>query len=145
MSCPWAWPRRRRAIVLLALCCAGCGERGPHVVPVSGTVTRHGKPVENVVVHFVPENGRESWGATDPAGHYTLHYDRQREGAVTGKHRVWVEVRPKNPKEEAALAAGTLPLHPQIDQILAKYGDRQNSPLFVEVQDGEPALDLKLD
>ncbi len=140
-----ARPPAGRAVLLLSLLCVGCSEPGPRIVRVSGTVTRQGSPVDKLVIHFVPEEGRESWGAADEKGHYTLRHDR-RPGAVTGKHKVWVEVRPKTPKEEEELAAGTLKLHPQIDQIVEKYGDRQNPALTVEVKNKDPqVIDLKLD
>ena len=49
------------ANLFLAVALAGC-DAGPHVVRVKGTVTRQGKPVPNVTVHFVPESGRAMVG-----------------------------------------------------------------------------------
>ncbi len=141
----YPWPRAGQAVLFFALVCAGCGESGPRVVRVTGTVTRKGQPVEKIVVTFVPEKGRQSWGATDAQGHYRLHHDR-REGALVGTHHVWVQVRPKTPKEEADLAAGTLKLHPEIEQILEKYGNQGEPAITVEVKNEDPqVIDLKLD
>ena len=78
----------------------GCGPRGPVVVRVTGTVTHQGKPVPNLVLNFKPEEGRPSWGITDAEGKYFLEYNRDRKGAVVGKHTVWVRFRPSSPSQE---------------------------------------------
>ena len=57
---------------------SGCGDGGPRVVPVTGTVTRNGKPVPNLFINFMPEAGRPSWGHSDEQGQFTLEYDRER-------------------------------------------------------------------
>lgn len=132
-------------LALAAMAVFGCGRGGPRVVNVRGTVTRDGKPVEKLFLNFVPDNGRPSWGVTDAEGHYTLHYDRERGGALVGAHRVWVQVRPTSPADELALNRGTLKLHPETKQILAKYGNVATSPLVVEVTDEGQVIDLALD
>jgi hypothetical protein len=131
------------ALVTLAL--AGCGQGGPNVVKVTGTVTRAGKPVPKLFLNFYPAEGRPSWGVTDDEGHYELHYERDRDGAVTGTHKVWVQIRPASPKEEAALRNGTLKLHPDTKSILQKYGNEESTPLEVEVKENNQVIDLKLD
>jgi hypothetical protein len=135
----------RRWIILSAVVAAGCSASGPRLIPVKGKVTAQGKPVPKLIVHFVPEVGRESWGATNAEGDYKLLYDRQREGALLGKHSVWVEPRLTTPLEEQALAAGTLRMQPGLAQILDKYGDRQNPALSVDVKDDNQVIDLQLD
>jgi hypothetical protein len=112
---------------------------------VTGTVTRGGKAVEKMVVNFWPESGRPSWGLTDAEGRYTLKYDEHRDGAVAGKHRVWVQVKPASPKEEADAANGLATPHPQINAIIEKYGNRKASPLTVEVKEDNQVIDLPLD
>src|SRR5437588_12261353 len=97
-----AW--RSTSCCLLFLLCSlgfvpGCGPSGPQIMRVSGTVTRGGKPVEKLVVNFWPDHGRPSWGLTDREGRYTLHYDRDRDGAVPGLHKVWVQNKPGTPGE----------------------------------------------
>ena len=67
---------------------AGCGDSGPKIVPVTGTLKYKGQPVTNATLWFQPETGRPSWGQTDEQGHFTLNYDRGHEGAVPGKHKV---------------------------------------------------------
>jgi hypothetical protein len=124
---------------------AGCEPGGPQVMKVSGTVTRAGNPVAKLVVNFWPENGRPSWGLTDAEGHYTLHYDKNRDGAVTGKHKVWVQVKPASPREEADFANGLATLQPQLNSIIEKYGNQKTSPLTVEVKENNQVIDLPLD
>jgi hypothetical protein len=112
---------------------------------VTGTVTRGGKAVEKMEVNFWPESGRPSWGLTDIEGRYSLKYDEHRDGAVAGKHRVWVRVKPASPKEEADAANGLVTPHPQINSIIEKYGNRKTSPLTVEVKEDNQVIDLPLD
>jgi hypothetical protein len=127
--------------VLLSL--TGCGG-GPRVVNVTGTVKRHGKPVEKLFLNFVPEMGRPSWGVTDSEGRFALHYERGRDGALVGSHQVWVDFRPASPQEEQALARGTLKFHSEMPQILKKYG-KNNTLLAVEIKEENQVVDLVLD
>ncbi len=129
----------------LLLLVGGCGSSGPQVVKVSGTVTRGGKPVDKLMVTFLPDNGRPSWGITNKDGQYTLNYERGRDGAVTGNHTVWVKVQPASPKEEADMAQGLVRMHPEMTAILHKYGNAKHSPLKVEVKNDEQVIDLPLD
>src|SRR5262245_41548137 len=118
-----------RAILVVVIgILAGCSS-GPKVVKVTGTVTRAGKPVPGVVVNFVPVEGRPSWGLTNAQGQYSLNYDREQDGAVVGKHTVWIEYRPGSPLEEDAIAAGKLPKgRAELREVLQKYSEK-NSPL----------------
>lgn len=79
------------AVFVLALN-FGCGGRElPELAPVEGTVTLDGKPVPNVMVQFLPENGgRPSTGTTDDQGHYELTYVAGEEGARLGRNKVEV-------------------------------------------------------
>lgn len=96
----------------------GCGStQGPGTVPVSGTVTLNGEPLEGVEVMFVTENF-SSFGKTGPDGRYTLV-----QGAVPGKNQVslskWeggtIELNPDEGIDEGQLwsemdaAGGTVP------------------------------------
>lgn len=81
------------ALALLAL--GGCSGGGRKIVPVSGVVKVNGEPAANLVVSFQPlgseseENpGRGSSAVTGADGRYTLIYDGENPGALTGKHRV---------------------------------------------------------
>jgi hypothetical protein len=145
MSCrvSGCWPLL--AFICLFLVAPGCGSSGPRVVKVSGTVTRDGQPVNKLFLNFYPEHGRPSWGVTDADGHYTLTYVRDGDGAVTGTHKVWVQFRPSSPKEEADYHNGVLKLHPQMKDILAKYGKQETTPLTVVVKEDNQVTNLALD
>lgn len=80
------------AVLVLA---TGCGGGSRKIVPVSGVVTVDGRPAEGVIVTFQPlaakdegDPGRGSSAITGPDGRYVLVYDGEKEGALTGKHRV---------------------------------------------------------
>jgi hypothetical protein len=79
---------------LVVLLLAGCSS-GRKIVPVSGVVKVNGQPYPNAIVTFQPlgtdddqNPGRGSSGRTGPDGRYTLVYDGEKSGALTGKHRV---------------------------------------------------------
>lgn len=76
-------------VVLLALACTGCGESGPEIATVEGTVTLDGKPLPHATVVFTPvEGGRPAGAMTDEEGYYVLNFTEGRQGAIPGKNRV---------------------------------------------------------
>ncbi|MCL4202425.1 MAG: hypothetical protein KJ000_08010 [Pirellulaceae bacterium] len=88
---PWS-------VLLVCVLTAGCGksDRPWPVVPVSGTVTFRGEPVEGLIVEFQPEAGRPSQARTDQNGRFVLNYTIHEAGAQTGLHRVtfsWADQR----------------------------------------------------
>ena len=128
----------------------GCRQEGPDVVPVSGVLTRQGKPVPNMQVWFQPVEGRPSWGASDDAGRFTLNYARGQDGAKVGKHRVFVKYdpRPLDAAEEFAIQSGKRrpPAQPQdLKVVLEKYGPQGSAPLEVTVAEAVEDLEIKLD
>lgn len=129
---------------LMLLTFAGCGSRGPKIVKIYGTVTRGGQPVKDLTIHFVPEKGRPSWGFTDPEGRYTLHYNPKIDGAVVGKHRVYVKYEPHDPQIQYAIFQNRFQFPPEIRAIQDKYGTPEVSPLVYDIQEGQE-IDLKLD
>jgi hypothetical protein len=122
----------------------GCGKSEPSVVEVTGTVTHNGKAVPDLYLNFVPETGRPSWGMTDDNGHFKLNYTKEQDGAQVGTHQVWVQVRPRNPKEESNMAE-RIAKSPELGAILKKYGDRKTSTLRVEITSETRQIELKLD
>jgi hypothetical protein len=128
---PWAAP------LLLAL--AGCGG-GPKVVKVSGTLTYKGKPVPNARVNFTPANGRPSWGETDGQGNFTLHYDRNQDGAERGKHKV--SVVPGQNTQAMKEPGKAAPVSKDMSEFFNKYGG-ENSKYEVTIDSS--TWDLKLD
>ena len=86
-----------------------------------------------------------SWERWD-AAHPDLRLVAERDGAVVGPHKVWVEIRPSSPKEEADLRSGQIKLNSEMNAILQKYG-KDSTPLQkVAVKEEDPqVIDLKLD
>ena len=78
------------ACCVIGLACVGCGESGPPLGQVSGTVTMDGEPLANALVTFTPEaGGRGSMGKTDGNGKYELAFVDSK-GALIGNHKVSV-------------------------------------------------------
>ncbi|MFO0817152.1 MAG: hypothetical protein U1A77_04355 [Pirellulales bacterium] len=76
--------------VLLAFASlVGCGDGGPPLSQVKGTVKYNGQPVDGAVVTFQYENGQMAVGSTDASGVYTL-VTNGNPGAPLGKALVGV-------------------------------------------------------
>ena len=108
---------------------------------VSGTVTHSGKPVPFLFVKFETEQGTGAWATADQHGRFSLWSAGDREGAVPGEYRVWVEHRPSDGGMDPGRAtAGPDPL----EAIYAKYG-RESSELTVQITVPQNDLQLRLD
>lgn len=72
----------------------GCGADLPATVPVTGTVTLDGNPIEGASVNFLSVEGNiTASGVTDASGKFTVKTivgDQMVDGAVVGKHQVAV-------------------------------------------------------
>ena len=124
----------------------GCGDSGPKVVAVSGRVTRHGKPVPNLTISFVPQGGgRPSQARLDQDGRFKLVHGLDKDGAEVGTHTVSVSFPPSDPGEEIAMIEGTKKLPPEVIEVLTKYGNPESSPLKVEITQAKSDLEIKLD
>jgi predicted small lipoprotein YifL len=134
--------------ILMGLLAIGCGNKGPSVVPVSGTVTHSGKPVPNLFINFEPESGRPSWAVSDEQGKFVAKYDSTQDGMVTAKHKVWFQWRPRDPKDqmiEQGFAKGKSSKTAEVKEILKKYGNRDNPEVSIEIKQATPNLEIKLD
>ena len=109
----------------------GCGQDGPKLVPVEGTVTLNGAPVAGALVGFQPDDpmASPSYGETDENGHYVLKFTLQREGAMLGTHTVSISTENENSRKPE-----TLP--PEYNQ---------NSQLKREVKDEENVFDFPIE
>jgi len=71
----------------------GCGESGPKLAPVTGTVTLNGKPLEGAVVTFQPDGSTPgampAEDVTGPDGNYKA-ITKGRSGVMPGKYKVLV-------------------------------------------------------
>jgi hypothetical protein len=134
------------AAVLLLLV-SGCGE-SLDLVPVTGTVTYQGKPVEGANVAFLPEKGPPGTGITDAAGKYTISTNGQ-PGASAGKNAVTITktstggtASPTTPEEMQKMASeGKMPTSKS--EIPSKYSAIQ-AGLTAEVSDSKKVFDFTL-
>jgi len=85
----------------LAALLIGCGESGPSLVPISGTVTLNGAPLEGATVVFTPdasnELGQPAMDTTGPNGNFKA-MTNNRSGVVPGKYRVSIVKAPAPPE-----------------------------------------------
>jgi hypothetical protein len=132
-------------VVVLLCALAGCGSDGPRVVRVSGILSHKGKPVPHTVLQFLPENGRQSWAETDNGGRFKVNYDRHQDGAVVGKHKVWLEYRPPPGVEtEPGMPARSPPLSKEMKDLYARY-TAEKSTLKVNIERSTSDLKLELE
>jgi hypothetical protein len=80
----------------------GCGQSGPKLAAVTGTVTLDGKPVQGALVTFISkaENGSSSFGKTDANGKYQLEFSTERFGAMLGAHDVEIVTKRVDKSEQ---------------------------------------------
>jgi hypothetical protein len=69
---------------------AGCGDRLPQRVPVSGRVLIDGQPLTQGALMVAPQNERPSMAAIGPDGSFELSCYEKGDGAVPGTHKVSV-------------------------------------------------------
>jgi len=93
------WPYLAAAVFLIAVFWFALrqGNNLPPRVPVTGTVTLDGKPLDKAIVSFQPKGDgtpastkgmSTSFGFTNDLGQYKLVYSQDYEGAVLGNHVV---------------------------------------------------------
>ncbi len=117
-------------------------------VPVSGTLTYEGKPLEGFQVTFVSSRAsRPAIGVTDANGKFELGTNEPGDGAPPGKHSVavvWVgpQVEMEPGKEEIMDDPSQLPKPPI--EIPQKYGNPETSGLEQEVPE-RGLEDVKID
>ena len=138
----------------------GCGDAAAvrsKTVPVTGTVTRGGKPVANAQVNFTTKGAaRNGTGQTDAQGKFTLGTFGNSDGTVVGDHIVTVSKAaaaaaatsnmPPKPEDLAKSAGGgEMTAGKADDSIPAKYADPKQTTLKATVKgDGQDnfAFDL---
>jgi hypothetical protein len=87
--------------IVLVAAVAGCGPKGPALVPAKGTITVDGKPADgaSLIFHPVASKGAIASAAADAAGAFSV-MSNGNPGIVTGTYKVTVtwpdpEKRPK--------------------------------------------------
>lgn len=152
-------------VALPILAMLGCtGAKSRDTVPVSGTVTLDGKPVEGAQVVFTPTGGggAAASGKTDSSGVYRLTTREPNDGAKPGSYLVSVSktevvdptagvIKPGMSEEEATRAAYEAKEkagkdEPKvIEHLPAKYKNPATSGFKFDVtKEGKNVFDLPL-
>jgi hypothetical protein len=114
-------------------------------VKVTGTATRHGKPVPDLVINFAPEKGLRSYALTDQNGQFRMVYTNGQGGVLMGTHKVWVQLHSGSKEDKARKQRlAVLKGDPEIVQLLRKYGNAETTPIIVEAKEDQE-INLKLD
>jgi hypothetical protein len=89
--------RRALGPALVVVCwaaAAGCS-RGPALVPVTGTLTKGGQPVADVMIQLAPEggpaDGKVAYGHADASGAFAMKTLPHGDGVVAGTYRVTLQ------------------------------------------------------
>jgi hypothetical protein len=158
--------RRFVSIVLfsgLVLSFTACSNDKLTTYPVSGNVTKAGKPVEGAAVLFFPQGGSQQFqelvpprATTGPDGSYQLATYSQDDGAPSGAYKVTItwNAPPRGYQERKSVHdfADDDPEAEQVegseapDLLRGQYGDPATTPLLATVGEEEtqiPAFDLK--
>ena len=142
---------RARVVIsalLIAFCwisMSGCGSSGPPRFIVAGKLEVDSRPIEAIVLHFVPTKGPAFDAVTNARGDFTV---RPRNdgipGMPAGEYAVWVKYVPTTLKAELEFAAGKHPDQERITKLLAKYGDPTAPAYSVKITKNEPVLLISL-
>lgn len=150
-------------VSLVMLQTVGCGQAGPTVYPVQGTVTIGGKPAPSIAVTFAPVDGKPaSAGKTNANGVFILLTQSGKAGAVAGKHKVILQSQPavestgnfSDPavrekmfqEREASARSGKKGAPPteKSKTIPEEYSNPQKTPLEYEVKAGTNNFDVPI-
>ncbi len=147
-------------LLLVVLASVGCGPDAPKTIPVTGTVTLDGKPLEGASVTFMSTEGsRVASGTTDASGSFTLKTvigSLMVDGAVPGTHKIGVaktessgtgETRKEGETDQEMVArmAGNATNTSKIKQkyiVPQKYNSPEGSGLTATVAEGGGPVEL---
>ncbi len=125
----------------------GCGDSGPRVVPVAGTVTLDGEPVDGAGVLFSPRTqGPSASATTDQEGRFRLKTG-DLDGAVVGQYGVIITKSESVGvvAEEGEVSGKLGPGWDLINYLPEVYGNPQESGLEATVteENNDFAFELK--
>lgn len=138
------WMRLALLVCGLPLFAAGCGQSGPEVVPVEGTITFGGGPWPKPgVVNFVVETpspglpNRPAMGLFDTDGKLTVTTYKKGDGLIPGTYKIGVECWEIRPEMMSPT--------PPKSYVPTRYGSPQTSGFTVAVERGQKVIKLNLD
>jgi hypothetical protein len=122
------------AFMALALVSSGCGAKSTKL-PVSGTITWKGKPLETGMIKFVPKGGATKTEAVAviTQGKYAVPKEN---GLDPGPYTIFISSPdPKSQQGPADAAPGERGGYPAVERIPAKYNTK--GEVAVEVKYGD--------
>lgn len=111
------------------------------MVPVSGTVTFNGKPLEFGSIMFQPPSGQPAQGQIQSDGSFTLSTYKPGDGAVIGKHKVRIACY-ESQKRGAVKGPGEQALGKLL--IPVRYTILEQSGLTADVREDSEPFEFKL-
>lgn len=142
-----------------ALLLPGCGASTEQpdfvseLVPVTGTVTLEGAPLEGVMVNFMPQEGNAiAYGLTDASGKYSLQpqmsgqAEKESTGALPGEYQVYISklVLPDGTAVPEGLSDAEAEEKGAKQLLPPKYSSPANSSLKATVEKGQTTVDFEL-
>ncbi|MGE3777044.1 MAG: hypothetical protein AB7F89_07675 [Pirellulaceae bacterium] len=120
------------------------------VVPVAGTLTYQGEPLESFQVTFKPADGRRvATGTTDAMGKFTLGTNAPGDGAPPGQHKIavnWLDPASATATGQEAIIDNPALLPKPSVKIPKKYHNPETSGLTLDVPaDGLSDVKLNLE
>jgi len=137
-------------LLALAVIVLGCGKDPnlPPLVPVTGTVTLDGKPLDSATVTFIPvgkTRGNGAMGYTDEEGKYQLATHRGDRGAPVGEYRVVLNKMVMPDGTPYSAESGLAPMDSPAREILPpRFSDQMQTKLKATVPEGGGQVDLAL-
>ncbi len=113
------------------LCFGGCGASSGEMETASvyGVVTLDGTPLTTGMVYFVPEGGRGAKSKISEDGSYTLGTYGDKDGAIVGRHKVFIIASEGDVAFESEEPVKSL--------VPRRYTNAKTSRLEFEVKAGE--------
>lgn len=118
------------------LLASGCGRDRVPLGHVSGTVTYHGKPLEQGAVVFFPAQGRSSIGTIKDGKIVDVSTYDPADGVSLGMHKVTITAR-DNPQADMYKATKSI--------IPDRYSDANRSNLTADIKSGENQFTFALE
>lgn len=121
----------------LAATLLGCGESGPSLVTVTGTISLNGKPLEGAAIAFHPARdnteGKSADDVTGPEGNYKVMTDG-RSGVAPGKYNVVITKMPAA-NTKASAEHPDDPFMAQLSSQPPEGGARGKKPTGVTIEE----------
>ena len=141
---------RGLSILMTVVVVFGCGKKNPNLpdlVPVTGTVTLDGKPLDGATVYFTPvgdTRGVDAFGKTDSQGRYTLGSRKMGKGTPIGQYKVTIGKTVMLDGSSAEGKATDPDINPRREILPAKYSHPMATILRATIAEGGSEIDFPL-